>query len=157
MTDQSHTLPGAPQAGDSPIHAPGGSDLLARLDAAAAGIAAVTANARTDQGLSSAAQPLLDHAYLIDEQVRFVRRHLPRTGEHQRIDQLALEALAHGDGRLEYAGLCRSIAACQADAPLALAELRAFPLVLRLALIEKLCGLAARLENTHRQRALARD
>ncbi|MDB5792172.1 MAG: cyclic beta 1-2 glucan synthetase [Massilia sp.] len=161
MNEELHTLPGAPHAGDSPIREPGRDHLLARLDDNAAVIGAVIANARAAASLSSAAKALLDHHYLVDEQIRFVRRYLPREGGHlrghPRIHQLALEAVAHGDGRLDHDALARFVAACQEGAPLALGELRAFPLMLRLALIDNLRRLAARLESTHQQRALARD
>ena len=167
-----------------------GCDLLARLDDNAAVIGAVIANARAASmraasavnlaaspagdlagSLSSAAEALLGHHYLIDEHIRFVRQHLPRHAGRAlprsaalldaagapRICLLALDAVAHGDGRLDHDILARFIAAYQEGAPLTLAELRAFPLMLRLALIDNLRRLAARLESTHQQRELARD
>ena len=145
--------------------------LLVRLDDNAAVIAAVIGNVRSAGNPSLAAEALFEHRYLIDEHVRCVRQGLPRRASRAlprlaapleaagrpRIYQLALEAIAHGDGRLEHDTLARFIAAYQEGAPLGLAELRAFPLMLRLALVDNLRRLAARLESAHQQRELARD
>jgi len=118
------------------------------------------------QQLTPAAECLLDHFRLIDEHIRIARhdlspgesRALPRLANGTaRIYQLALEAVSHGDGRIERESLARFLAGYQEGAPLTLAELRAIPVMLRLALIENLRRLGARLDRQRVQRALARN
>ncbi|WP_313704910.1 GH36-type glycosyl hydrolase domain-containing protein [Massilia sp.] len=144
--------------------------LLARLERNADAIrdacAALAHAAGGADPLAPAAASLLDHYPLIDEQVRFARHHLAPgdtralpclTNGNARAYQLALEAVSHGDGRLERDSLARFVAAYQEGAPLLLAELRAIPVMLRLALVENLRRLALRLAQARAQRALARD
>lgn len=144
--------------------------LLARLERNADAIrdacAALAHAASGADPLAPAVEPLLDHYPLIEEQIRFARHHLAPgdtralpclANGNARIYQLALEAVSHGDGRLERDSLARFVAAYQEGAPLLLAELRAIPVVLRLALVENLRRLALRLEQGRAQRALARD
>ena len=150
-----------------------GSDhLLDRLDDNAAVIADACAGlsraARAGVRLPPAAEALLDHAWLIDDHVRLARRHLPdddcralpclqdaEARGNPRVYQLALDVIAHGDGRLDAESLARFVAAYQEGAPLALAELSALPVMLRLALIENLRRLAVRQADTRRQRVQA--
>jgi len=155
---------------------PGSAKLLDRLADNAAVIldacAGLTQAAKAGVRLAPAAEWLLDHYYLIEEQVRLAHSHLPRhysralpcladgtddkEGAGQpRVYQLALEAVAHGDGRLEPESLARFIAAYQEGAPLALGELWAVPIMLRLALLENVRRIAARQAATRTQRALA--
>ena len=142
--------------------------LLARLDANAEALrhacAVLMRAARTAGPLAPAAACLLDHYSLIEEHIRAARRELPPHARRvlprlangaPRAWQLALEAVSHGDGRLERESLARFVAAYQEGAPLKLAELRALPVMLRLALIENLRRLAARVESRRAQRALA--
>jgi cellobiose phosphorylase len=109
--------------------------------------AAVTANRR----ISPAAEWLLDNFYLIEEQIRIARRHLPRSygrelprladGPHKgqpRVYAIALELISHVDGRLDAVSLNAFIASYQTVHPLKLGELWAVPIMLRLALIENL-------------------
>ncbi len=104
-----------------------------------------------------AADWLLDNFYLIEEQVRTARSHLPKGYSRElprlsagpsarlpRVYGLASEAISHGDGRLDREVLARFVAAYQAVAPLKLGELWAIPIMLRLALIENLRRVAAR-------------
>jgi len=152
--------------------APGSDRLLDRLDDNAAVIADACAGlaraARAGVRLPPAADALLDHAWLIDDHVRLARRHLPDDDcralpclqdpdarGNPRVYQLALDAIAHGDGRLDAESLARFIAAYQEGAPLALGELAALPAMLRLALIENLRRLAVRQAATRRQRVQA--
>lgn len=153
---------------------PGNARLLDRLADNARVIAdacaGLTRAAAAGVRLAPAADWLLDHAYMIEEQVRLARSHLPRhyncalpclaagaddAGRHPRVYGLALEAVAHGDGRLEPESLARFIAAYQEGAPLALGELWAIPIMLRLALLENVRRIAARQSHTCDQRALA--
>ena len=116
--------------------------------------AAVTANRR----ITPAAEWLLDNFYLIDEQIRTARRHLPKGYSRElpglasgasarlpRVYDLALEAISHGDGRVDAESLTRFVAAYQTVSPLRLGELWAFPIMLRLALIENLRRVGSRI------------
>ena len=116
--------------------------------------AAVTANRR----ITPAAEWLLDNFYLIEEQIRTAKRHLPKgysrelprlahgpSAKLPRVYDLAFEAIAHGDCRIDEEGLSRFVAAYQTVVPLKLGELWAIPIMLRLALIENLRRVAVRI------------
>ncbi|QJE03223.1 cyclic beta 1-2 glucan synthetase [Massilia forsythiae] len=150
-----------------------GSDrLLERLDENERIIAdaciGLTKASKAGALLTPAADWLLDNYYLIEEQVRLARSHLPKDYSrelpcladadacgHPRVYQLALEVIAHGDGRLEPESLARFVAAYQEGAPLTMGELWAIPIMLRLALIENLRRIAARQDLARRERELA--
>jgi len=115
---------------------------------------AVTANRR----ITPAAEWLLDNFYLVEEQIRTARRHLPKGYSRElprlangpsaglpRVYDLAFETISHGDGRVDAEGLSRFVAAYQTVSPLALGELWAIPIMLRLALIENLRRVGARI------------
>jgi hypothetical protein len=115
--------------------------------------AAVAANRR----ITPAGEWLLDNFYLIEEQIRTSRRHLPRgysralprladgpSAGLPRVYDLALETISHGDGRVDTESLRRFVAAYQTVTSLTLGELWAIPIMLRLALIENLRRVAAR-------------
>ena len=151
----------------------GGPDrLLARLTGNAHVIANASAEltraAKAGLRLSPAAEWLLDNFYLIEEQIRTARRHLPKHYSRElprlanrgiegtpRAYQLALELVSHGDGKIDAESLTRFVAAYQEAAPLRLGELWAIPIMLRLALIENLRRVAARLSDHLAQRELA--
>ena len=133
------------------------SDLLSMQSDNAAAIAlacdALDRAARAGIELPPAGSRLLDQYHLVDAQVRLARgqllhgvRPLPRLGPdgEARAWRLILEAVAHGDGRVEAEQLSRFLAAYQEGAPLALAELDALPCLLRLALVDNLRRLAQR-------------
>lgn len=128
--------------------------------------AAVTANRRT----SPAAEWLLDNFYLIEEQIRTARRHLPKNYSTElprllrgpsigfpRVYDIALELISHVDGRVSAESLTSVVAAYQTVTPLTLGELWAIPIMLRLALIENLRRVAARMTTArlHRDEANA--
>jgi len=109
-----------------------------------------------------AAEWLLDNFHLIEGEIRDTRRDLPRDYYRglpklasreragvARIYAMALELIAHTDGRLERQQLLRFVAAFQTVAPLTIGELWAWPSALKLALIEDLRRLA---EETIRAR-----
>ncbi len=142
--------------------------LLPRLADNAAVIATACAGlARGADPALPAAELLLDHVHLIDEHARSARHHLPRACRRAlprlsapaqpRIHHLALEFVAHSDSLVEEAALARFIDAYQEQSALTLGELWAIPVMLRLALIENLRRLGARLADTQRQRALAAE
>ena len=108
---------------------------------------AVMANRR----ITPAGEWLLDNFYLIEEQIRTAKRHLPKDYSRElpclaggpsaglpRVYNIALETIAHGDARVDPEGLSRFVAAYQTVTPVKLGELWAIPIMLRLALIENL-------------------
>tara|TARA_R110001599_G_scaffold353556_1_gene593769 strand:+ start:2007 stop:10673 length:8667 start_codon:yes stop_codon:yes gene_type:complete len=108
--------------------------------------------------ITPAGEWLLDNLYLINEQVRTARRHLPKGYSRElpslaegvsaglpRVYDIALETIAHGDGRLDPDSLGSFVAAYQTLTPLRLGELWAIPIMLRLALIENLRRIAVRI------------
>jgi cellobiose phosphorylase len=146
--------------------------LLARLADNAAVIAAACASLTRSSSAEGGADPalpaaelLLDHYHLIDEQVRTARRHLPRAygrtlprlaaPAQARVHHLGLEFVAHCDSLIEEVDLARFVGAYQERAVLTLGELWALPVMLRLSLIENLRRLAARLVATRQQCKLA--
>ena len=115
-------------------------------------VAAVAANRR----MSPADEWLLDNFYLIEEQIRTARRHLPKNYSTElprllrgpsigfpRVYDIALELISHTDGRISAESLASVVAAYQTVTPLTLGELWAIPIMLRLALIENLRRVAA--------------
>ncbi len=120
--------------------------------------------------ITPAGEWLLDNQHLIETQVEVARRHLPvgysRVLPHlvdgpfagyPRVYHLALEVIAHVDGRVDAESLTRFVAAWQETATLTLGELWAIPIMLRLALIENLRRVATRVEIAMLHRDLARD
>ncbi|MBO1503984.1 cyclic beta 1-2 glucan synthetase [Serratia proteamaculans] len=116
--------------------------------------------------MTPAGEWLLDNYYLIEEQIRVVRHHLPKTfgrglpqlsAPHNcpRIYDVASEAIAHGDGRWDAESLTRYIAAYQKEANLTLGELWALPGMLRLALIENLRRVSVEVAQAQQERNLA--
>ena len=119
-----------------------------------------------------AAEWLLDNFYLIEEEIRTARRHLPRGYSRKlprlaataangsgaglpRVYELALQAISHSDGKITRGTLTGFVASYQSLRPLRLGELWAFPIMLRLALIENLRRVAARVEVAHVERGTA--
>ncbi|NMG29661.1 cyclic beta 1-2 glucan synthetase [Aromatoleum evansii] len=129
--------------------------------------AAVTENRR----ITPAGDWLLDNFYLIEEQIRTAKRHLPKgySRELPRLDDgasgplaarprvydIALEAVAHGDGRVDTESLSRFVAAYQSVTALKLGELWAVPIMLRLAVIENLRRVGVRIATGWAERDLA--
>ena len=128
----------------------------------------LTSAVQEDRQLTPAAEWLLDNFYLIEEQIRTAKRHLPKgyskelprlekgpSAGQPRVYDIALETISHGDGRVDPENLRRFIAAYQQVTPLRLGELWAIPIMLRLALIENLRRVAARLMASRNIRNLA--
>jgi cellobiose phosphorylase len=151
----------------------GGRDrLLSRLSENAALIDAtcdeLTAAVKAGRQITPASEWLLDNFYLIEEQIRIARRHLPKDYSKElprlgkgapdgcpRVYKIALEIISHGDGRVDPESLCRFVDAYQEVATLKLGELWAIPIMLRLALIENLRRVAARVADNRIHRDLA--
>jgi cyclic beta-1,2-glucan synthetase len=141
---------------------PGRDRLLARLAANEAMLVGVcgllTAAVKANRRIAPAGEWLLDNFYLLEEQVRTAKRHLPKrysrelprlafgpSAERPRVYDIALESVSHGDGRIDLEGLSRFVSAYQKVTALTLGELWAIPIMLRLALIENLRRVAARI------------
>ena len=118
----------------------------------------LTAAVRSRLRIAPAGDWLLDNFYLIEEQIRTARQHLPKEYSRglphlaqgpsrglPRVYDLALEAISHGDGRVDPRTLARFVTAYQSVAQLSLGELWAIPIMLRLALIENLRRVSARI------------
>ena len=134
------------------------------IDACKRLAAAITTNRR----ITPAGEWLLDNFHLIEEQVGTAKRHLPRGYSRElprlalgpssglpRVYDIALEAISHGDGRVDADSLRRFVTAYQSITTLKLGELWAIPIMLRLALIENLRRVAVRISAGIAERDLA--
>ncbi len=123
---------------------------------------------KTDRRITPAAEWLLDNFYLIEEQIRTARRHLPKGYSRElprlldgpsaglpRVYDIALETISHGDGRVDPESLSSFVAAYQTITVLTLGELWAIPIMLRLALIENLRRVGVRIAADRMGRNLA--
>ncbi|MGH8632545.1 MAG: cyclic beta 1-2 glucan synthetase, partial [Burkholderiales bacterium] len=118
----------------------------------------LTAAVKANHRIAPAGEWLLDNFYLIEEQIRTAKRHLPKGYSRElprllngpsaglpRVYDIALETISHGDGRVDSESLSRFVAAYQKLTALKLGELWAIPIMLRLALIENLRRVGARI------------
>ncbi|MGY2169082.1 GH36-type glycosyl hydrolase domain-containing protein [Pseudomonas gingeri] len=148
--------------------------LLARLADNEATLAsscrALTTAPASTRRATPAAEWLLDNYYLVEEQIRTTKTHLPRGYSRElpclaagssaglpRVYDIALETISHGDGRVDAESLSRFVGCYQQVTPLTLGELWAIPIMLRLALIENLRRVASRLMANWVDRNLAND
>jgi cellobiose phosphorylase len=128
----------------------------------------LTAASRSPLRITPAGEWLLDNYYLIEEQVRTAQKHLPKgysralprlangpSAGLPRVYDIALEVISHGDGRVDEESLSRFVASYQSVMPLTLGELWAIPIMLRLALLENLRRIAARVMSNWNDRKLA--
>ncbi len=134
------------------------------------GVLMATCNLLTEaikakQRIDPAGEWLLDNFYLIEEQIRTARRHLPKGYSRElprllnlpsaglpRVYDIALEIIAHGDGRVDPENLSSFVVAYQSVTILKIGELWAIPIMLRLALIENLRRVAARIAASRIER-----
>ncbi len=123
---------------------------------------------KESRGITPAAEWLLDNFYLIEEQIYTAKRHLPKrySGELPTLSQgpsaglprvydIALETISHGDGRVDAESFSRFVAAYQKVTALTLGELWAIPIMLRLALIDNLRRVGARVAASTTDRGQA--
>jgi len=105
--------------------------------------------------VTAATEWLLDNFHLVASEIRDVRQNLPRgyyrklpklatrqLAGDARVYALAVELIRHSDSRLDRSQLVRFIRSYQTVAPLTIGELWAWPIMLKLALIENLRRLA---------------
>jgi len=150
----------------------GGDRLLDRLaeneEILLQAVRILTATVKANSRVSPAGEWLLDNFYLVEEQIRIAKSHLPKGYSRQlprllgginanfpRVYDVALEIISHGDGRLDAESLSRLITAYQTVTPLTLGELWAIPIMLRMALIENLRRVAARIASDSQERDFA--
>ena len=108
--------------------------------------------------ISPAAEWLVDNFHIVEEQLREIRRDLPRSyynelpklqsgdlSGYPRVYAIALEIVAHTDSRLDAETLTRFIKSYQTVTPLSIGELWAIAITLRLVLVENLRRLATRI------------
>ncbi len=118
--------------------------------------------------IGPAGEWLLDNFYLIEQQIRLTRLHLPRTYSRElprlatgaaagfpRVYDIALELISHVDGRVDADNVRNFVTAYQSVSPLTLGELWAVPIMLRLGLIENLRRVSAHIARRWRDRNLA--
>ena len=149
-----------------------GRDLLTRLDDNHAQLVAdyeiLTGAAEKGELLTPAAEWLVDNFHIVEEQLREVRQDLPQafyrelpkldSGEFEgypRIFHLAIEVVAHSDNKFESANLAAFVESYQRVAALKMGELWAFPISLRLGLIENLRRFADKIVKSRSDRAAA--
>ncbi|MBC7658527.1 MAG: cyclic beta 1-2 glucan synthetase [Chitinophagaceae bacterium] len=117
---------------------------------------------REGQKTTPAAEWLLDNFHLIEEQIRTSKLHLPRRFCRElpvvddpkwklqaRIYLIARELINHTDGHLDCEGAYRILQAYQKQTPLRLGELWAFPIMLRLGLIDTLRHIAESIATSY--------
>ncbi len=111
---------------------------------------------RKERAIPPAGEWLIDNFYLIEEQMRNARKHLPK-GYSKALPQLlnaspraltrvydiALQVISHSDGRIDLDRLSRFITSYQSVTHLQIGELWAIPIMLRLTLIENLRRVSA--------------
>src|SRR5436190_2846715 len=125
---------------------------------------------KRERRITPAAEWLLDNFYLVEEQIRLARRHLPPQYSRQlprlaagpakgypRVYDIALELISHVDGQVDSENLRAFIGAYQSKVSLTLGELWAVPIMLRLALIENLRRVATRIGGGRRDREQANE
>ena len=122
----------------------------------------------TKRVIAPAGEWLLDNFYLIEEQIRTAKRHLPKGYSRElprllngpsaglpRVYDIAIEIISHGDGRVDPENLSSFVTAYQSVTTLKLGELWAIPIMVRLALIENLRRVATRIAAERMERNLA--
>ena len=128
----------------------------------------LTSAVKANRRVAPAGEWLLDNFYLIKEQIRTAKKHLPKGYSRElprllsgpsaglpRVYDIALETISHGDGRVDQGSLGSFISAYQQVTALKLGELWAIPIMLRLALIENLRRVGARVAADRLDRNLA--
>jgi len=162
------TLAASHQLSQGPAH----NRLLTRLaenEGVLTGVRSLLTDAvQANRRITPAGEWLLDNFYLIEEQIRTAKRHLPKGYSQElpallngvsagfpRVYDIALETISHGDGRVDPESLTNFVAAYQTVTALKLGELWAIPIMLRLALIENLRRVGTRVaaDRTDRNHA----
>ena len=125
-------------------------------------------SAKENSSISPAGEWLLDNFYSIEEQIQIGKKHFPKSYSETlprlakgplaglpRVYDIALEIIAHSDGRVDPENLHSFVTAYQEATNLKLGELWAIPIMLRIALIENLRRLAATIARDRINKNLA--
>ncbi len=128
----------------------------------------LTEAVQASRRIAPAGEWLLDNFYLIEEQIRTAKRHLPKGYSKElprlqngqsaglpRVYDIALETIAHGDGLVDPESLRSFVTSYQTVTILTFGELWAIPIMLRLALVENLRRVAVRVAADRINRNLA--
>src|SRR5258705_10135973 len=120
---------------------------------------------RNELTVSPAAEWLVDNFHIVEEQLREIRRDLPKgyykelpklkdgvLAGYPRVYAIALSLIAHTDSRLDADTLRRFIRSYQTLRPLSIGELWAIAITLRVALVENLRRLATRIVSARNDR-----
>jgi len=163
------SLAEAHQAGGRP---PRGRPLLPRVRDNAqvllAGYRDIAATVLAKKPITPAAEWILDNFHVVDEQLRGIRDHLPRSyyrllpkitaghlAGYPRVYGLAWAYVAHTDSRFELETLQRFVQAYQRGQPLTIGEIWAVAIHLRVALVENLRRLSQAINRAREGRARA--
>jgi cyclic beta-1,2-glucan synthetase len=120
--------------------------------------------------IAPAGEWLLDNFYLIEEQIQLGKRYLPKgyskglpkltngpLAGHPRVYDIVVQIISHSDGHADIQSLNGFINAYQQVSELTLGELWAIPIMLRLALLENLRRVAARIAQDRIDADLAHE
>ena len=118
---------------------------------------------RLNHSLTAAAEWVLDNSYLVLTHAAEMRRHLPkhvsrlaaRTDGDSRLYRLAQDFVEQTGGAVTEANIAEWLRADRGPSPLTMSELWLFPLMLRLALIERLAHLAKNVSDSQQIRETA--
>jgi cyclic beta-1,2-glucan synthetase len=119
--------------------------------------------AHLDQPMSPAAEWLVDNGYLFEVHIANIRENLPaayehvlpaseRDRDHPRAYALARELVRHADSQIAGENVAECLQAYQSGQLLTMAELWAFPQMLRLAIIEEVARIAEHVHRSHQLR-----
>jgi len=125
---------------------------------------------RDKKAITPAGEWLLDNFYLVEEQVKIGKKYLPKgyskalprlsngvSAGFPRVYDIAIQIISHSDGRVDMPGLINFISAYQKVTNLTIGELWAVPIMLRLALLENLSRVAARIAVDRNDAELAAE
>jgi cyclic beta-1,2-glucan synthetase len=125
---------------------------------------------RDKKAITPAGEWLLDNFYLIEDQVKIGKKYLPKgyskalprlsngvSAGFPRVYDIAIQIISHSDGRVDMPSLSKFITAYQKVTHLTIGELWAIPIMLRLALLENLSRVAARIAVDRNDAELAAD
>ncbi|MDD5596257.1 MAG: cyclic beta 1-2 glucan synthetase, partial [Candidatus Omnitrophica bacterium] len=120
---------------------------------------------KSKRRITPAGEWLLDNYFLIQEQIRLAQKYLPKDYiqglphiseglflGYPCVYEIAMEIVSHSDGCLDRERLTEYVASYQTVRHLKLGELWAFPIMLRLALIENLRRISSRLIVAYAER-----
>jgi len=121
-----------------------------------------------EQTITTSAEWIMDNAFIINSHITDVRKNLPKRfyrelpimaggplSGHPRIYGVARELALHTEGQIDWHCISDFLDAYQSISQLTSGELWAFPLMLRISLIDNLCYLAEKVDRHLREREIA--